>query len=121
MTTIAGFEPFVGQHCETTTTGNLLKAAGLELSEPMLFGLGEGLSYGVFVMKAMAMPFIGGRPRLEQVTQTLADNLGFKVDYRQSRSTRRAWANVAEFVDAGQPVGVKLNSRFLDYLSLIHI
>lgn len=117
MTVIDGFSPFVGQHCETTTTGNLLKAAGLELSEPMLFGLGGGLSYGVFVIKAMGMPFIGGRPRLEQITKSLADNLGFRVDYRQTRSAKRAWTNVSEFIDAGQPVGVKLNSRFLDYFT----
>jgi hypothetical protein len=34
-----------GQHCETTTLGALLRHEGLELSEPMLFGLGEGLGF----------------------------------------------------------------------------
>ncbi|MCK5136774.1 MAG: BtrH N-terminal domain-containing protein, partial [Bacteroidales bacterium] len=39
---IENFNPYKGQHCETTATGNLLKQIGIELSEPMLFGLGEG-------------------------------------------------------------------------------
>ena len=38
-------KPFVGQHCETTATGTLLNQLGIELSEPMLFGLGEGLGF----------------------------------------------------------------------------
>lgn len=114
-TTIAGFEPFVGEHCETTATGNLLHAAGLPLSEPMMFGLGQGLSYGIFTFKGAPAPFIGGRTRPEQLTQDLASRLGLDVDVRTTRSARRAWANVADFVDRGVPVGVKLNMRLLDY------
>lgn len=38
-------KPFDGLHCETTATGTLLKHIGIELSEPMLFGLGEGLGF----------------------------------------------------------------------------
>ena len=33
-------QPFVGQHCETTTVGTLLGQLGIHLSEPMLFGPG---------------------------------------------------------------------------------
>lgn len=115
MSMVQGFEPFSGQHCETSTTGNLLKAVGMELSEAMLYGLGEGLAFGVFAFKGMAAPFLGGRPRPEQITQTLARNLGFDLTYRQTRSRKRAWDNVADFVDAGRLVGAKLNMRLLDY------
>ena len=117
MTVIDGYEPFVGQHCETSTTGNLLRAAGLELSEPMLYGIGEGLSYGVLVFKSMGAPFVGGRPRPEAITKNLAKHLGFELEYRKTRSKKRAWDNVASFIDAGQPVAVKLNMRYLDYVS----
>lgn len=117
MGTIAGFSPFFGEHCETTATGNLLAAAGLRLSEPMLYGLGQGLAFGVFTFASMPAPFIGGRPKPEMLTSTLAARLDVAVDYRQTRSAAKAWAHVADFVDAGQPVGVKLNCRYLDYFS----
>ena len=42
---IQDFYPFEGQHCETTATGSLLQHLGIKLSEPMLFGLGEGLGF----------------------------------------------------------------------------
>ena len=117
MAGVEGFAPFVGEHCETNTSGNLLKHAGLELSEPMLYGLGEGLAFGVFAFRNVPTPFIGGGPGGEEITQNLARHLGLEVEYRQTRSKKKAWDNVVEFVDAGQPVGVKLNMRFLDYNS----
>ena len=117
MTTIANYAPFNGKHCETNATGNLLKHAGLELSEPMLFGIGEGLAFGIFVFKNAPAPFIGGRTRPEDITKTLAKNLGFEVEYKTTRSKKRAWENVVSFIDAGQPVGVKVDMFFLDYFN----
>jgi len=58
---LENFVPFEGQHCETTATGSLLKSIGIELSEPLLFGLGEGLGFIFWNMKQMDFPFIGGR------------------------------------------------------------
>lgn len=46
---IPEFKPFVGIHCETTATGCLLRQLDIELSEAMLFGLGEGL--GVYLLE----------------------------------------------------------------------
>jgi hypothetical protein len=60
---INNFKPFNGQHCEATTTGCLLQHLGIFFSEPMLFGLGEGLSFIIWNMKAMDFPFIGGRKK----------------------------------------------------------
>lgn len=110
---IENFEPFVGSHCETTTNGNLLRSAGMELSEPMLVGIGEGLAFVVFVIKGV--PFIGGRPKPEDITRNLVRHLGLDVEFRTTRSKTKAWDNVASFIDAGQPVGVKLDSYFLEY------
>ena len=115
MTMIEDFDGFTGQHCETTATGALLTHAGLQLSEPMIFGLGEGLGYGVFVFKAAPAPFIAGRSRPEAVTQTLAANLGLDVEFRETRSAKKAWDNIASFIDTGQPVAAKLDMHYLDY------
>lgn len=117
MAVIEHFAPFVGAHCETTTTGTLLAHGGLRVSEPMLYGIGQGLAYGVFTFASMPGPFIGGRPKGEVLTRTLASHLGIDVDYRQTRSAAKAWTNITDFVDAGQPVGVKLNCRYLDYFT----
>ena len=50
-------------HCETTALGVLLGHLGIDLSEPMLFGLGEGLSFVYWDAKYLDFPFLGGRSR----------------------------------------------------------
>ena len=63
---------FIGEHCETTATGTLLKFINIELSEPMLFGIGEGLGYIYWDMKNMAFPFLGGRIKPDYLKKNMA-------------------------------------------------
>jgi hypothetical protein len=110
-------QPFEGQHCETTATGTLLNHIGLELSEPILFGLGEGLSYIFWNMKTLDFPFIGGRVKPDILTQNIARNLGLDLEVKQTASQPKAWTNVVEKLDAGIPVGLKLDCFHLEYFS----
>jgi hypothetical protein len=114
---IQGFEPFVGQHCETTATGSLLKHAGLDLSEPMLFGLGQGLGFIYWDMKSMDFPFIGGRIQPKLLTDNIVGNLGLRIERKETSSTKKAWGNVRTNIDAGVPVGLQLDCYYLDYFT----
>lgn len=87
-------KPFVGQHCETTATGTLLNQLGIELSEPMLFGLGEGLGFVLWNMKSMNTPFIGGRIKPDLLTRNIVKNLGLSLDVRETSSKDKAWKSV---------------------------
>lgn len=106
-----------GRHCETTTLAALLHHQGLELSEPMLFGLGEGLGFVYWDAKSMDFPFLGGRTKPSMVTRTVADRLGLTLHIQETASPRRAWQNVAAAIDAGRPVGLQLDCYHLDYFT----
>ncbi|MEE1754538.1 BtrH N-terminal domain-containing protein [Streptomyces sp. SP18CS02] len=105
------------QHCETTALGVLLRHEGIDLSEPMLFGLGSGLSFIYWDSKGMDFPFLGGRVKPFELTRNLAAVLGLELLVRETTSPRKAWQNVAAPVDAGRPVGLQLDSYHLDYFS----
>jgi hypothetical protein len=118
---IKNFKPFVGQHCETTATGSLLIQMGIDLSEPMLFGLGEGLGFIFWNMKIMDFPFMGGRIKPDELTKNIARNLNLKLDVQETSSVKKAWENVKENIDKNIAVGLKLDSYHLDYFtSKIH-
>src|SRR5687768_500475 len=110
-------KPFIGQHCESTATGTLLKQIGIELSEPMLFGLGEGLSFIFWNMKTMDFPFIGGRIKPDQLTENIAKNLGLKLVVRETSSPTKAWQGVKELLDDDKAVGLKLDCCHLEYFT----
>ena len=87
-------QPFVGQHCETTTVGTLLGQLGIHLSEPMLFGLGEGLAYTIWKMKTMDFPFLGGRIKPDLITENIATNLVYSSRSKKQprRPKRGGWS-----------------------------
>ncbi|MFS8103863.1 BtrH N-terminal domain-containing protein [Lentzea alba] len=108
---------FTGRHCETTALGALLRHSGLELSEPMLFGLGEGLGFVYWDAKNLDFPFLGGRVKPAALTRTAADRLGLTLHVQETASPRKAWDNVTAALAAGRPVGLQLDSYHLDYFT----
>lgn len=111
------FKPFDGQHCESTATGTLLRQLDIELSEPMLFGLGEGLGFIFWNMKTMNLPFIGGRIKPDALTENIAKNLYLKLSVKETSSQQKAWEGVRELINSGQAVGLKLDCFHLEYFS----
>ncbi len=114
---IKDFRTFKGKHCETTTTGTLLKQLGIDFSEPMLFGLGEGLGYIYWNMKIMDFPFIGGRIKPDVLTKNICKNLNLKLKIKETSSIKKAWENIVENIDKDIAVGLKLDSYYLEYFT----
>lgn len=110
-------QPYVGQHCESTATGTLLNHIGVKLSEPMLFGLGEGLSFIYWNMKTMDFPFMGGRVKPDLLTANIAKNLGLKLVTKETSSVTKAWQEVKQLLDDGKAVGLKLDCYHLEYFT----
>lgn len=114
-------KPFQGNHCESTTTGTLLNQIGIPLSEPMIFGLGEGLGFIFWNMKIMEFPFIGGRIKPDFLTRNVTKNLNLHLEVQETSSTQKAWSMVRDLLNAKKIVGLKLDCFHLEYFkSPIH-
>jgi hypothetical protein len=118
MVEIQSFKPFVGVHCETTASGTLLRQLGIELSEAMMFGLGEGLGFIFWNMKIMDFPFIGGRVKPLSLTKNLAKNLKLEFDVKETTSVRKAWNNAKALLDDNIAIGLQLDSYYLEYFGV---
>lgn len=115
MTMVMDIEVRGMRHCETTALGVLLRHEGLDLSEPMLFGLGSGLSFIYWDSKAMGFPFLGGRVKPFELTRNLAAVLGLQLLVGETTSPRKAWQNVAVPIDAGRPSARQLPPGLLQH------
>jgi Domain of unknown function (DUF4872)/Butirosin biosynthesis protein H, N-terminal len=109
------FQPFVGVHCETVAAGTLLRASGVELSEPMLFGLGEGLGFVFLKLSSLPLPFVGGRSKPFELTRNLCRNLGAVLHASETNSHGKAWAQLEGALSHGAPVGLQVDCFYLDY------
>jgi hypothetical protein len=95
------FKPFDGMHCESTATGTILRQLNIELSEPMLFGIGEGLGFIFWNMKNMSLPFLGGRVKPDALTVNIARNLNLELTVKETSSMQKAWDDVKALIDNG--------------------
>ena len=114
---IDNFFEFKGKNCESSATGCLLKHAGIEMSEPMMLGLGESFGFMYWKMSIMNLPFIGGRSKQFELTRTLCRNLNVSLDTRETTSKKKAWTNIADYIDKKIPVGIQLDFFHLDYFN----
>ena len=112
---IENYTPFYGKHCETTAVGNLLQHCGIKLSEPMLFGIGEGLSFIYWDSKQMGFPFLGGRCKQDVLTDNIAKSLKVELNVKETSSKVKAWEFVKSNIDKGIPVGLKLDMYYMEY------
>lgn len=120
-TIVAGVNTSGGVHCETTALRVLLTHGGLQLSEPMLFGLGSGLSFIYWDSRQQNLPFLGGRVKPFVLSQNLTSRLGIDLRVEETTSRRKAWDQLRETLRDGTPVGLQLDSHDLEYFgSRVH-
>jgi hypothetical protein len=65
----------------------------------------------------MDFPFIGGRVKSDLLTENICRNLNLSLNVQQTASLKKAWATVTRLIDAGVPVGLKLDYFHLDCFS----
>jgi len=113
------FKHHQSAHCENGVASNLLKHNGLQISEPMVFGIGSGLFF-VYLpfIKVNHAPAISYRPLPGQIFNKLAKRLGLKIKREKfasiSNANKALDANLKNNIPTGLQVGVYNLSYFPD-------
>jgi hypothetical protein len=104
-------------HCESGSTSNLLLHFGIDMSEPMVFGIGAGLFFGFFpLVKIQGYPFITYRNTPGSIMRKTAKRLGVTIDGRKFSNPDKAMDALDEMLDRGIPVGVQTGIYWLPYV-----
>ncbi len=111
---VKDFEHRAGVHCGSTAMADILRHAGIELSEAMVFGLGSGLA--VYYLKSAHMSpsrqIMGRHFRLEE---NCAEALGLELRPHFEGDNEAAWQGVKDAIDADRPVLVQCDLCELPY------
>lgn len=110
-----GFQSLNTHHCVTGSMRHVYQFNHHPISEEMLLGLGEGVSFIYWHQKGQ-IPFIGGRgspkPSMEQIA---GQRTGVLITPRTTSSTARADQALFEILATGQPVMLQVDMGFLPY------
>lgn len=103
-------------HCENGVASNLLKHNGLNISEPMVFGIGSGLFF-VYLpfLKVNYAPAISYRPMPGQIFNRLAKRLGLKIKRQKFSSETNAIKALDENLKNNIPSGLQVGVYNLTY------
>jgi len=110
------FEHRPSAHCENGVTSNLLNFYGIDLSEPMIFGIGSGLffSYMPFI-KLNYLPVISFRPLPGWIFKRITKRLGIKINRKKFANPRIAMESLDENLAKGIPTGCLVGVFHLTY------
>lgn len=110
------FKHYQSAHCENGVTSNLLKFYGINLSEPMIFGIGSGLffSHMPFV-KVNNIPVTSFRPLPGIIFKRAAKRLGFKVNRKKFKNPKMAMKALDNLIAKEIPVGMLVGVYHLTY------
>ncbi|MET0760328.1 MAG: BtrH N-terminal domain-containing protein [Flavobacterium sp.] len=103
-------------HCENGVASNLLKHQGINISEPMVFGIGSGLFF-VYLpfIKVNHAPAISYRPMPGTIFNRMAKRLGIKVKRIKFSSNLKAQNALEENLKNNIPTGLQVGVYNLTY------
>ena len=103
-------------HCESGVTMELLRASGLDISEPLAFGIGSGVFFThIPFVKVTGHPVTAFRSLPGTIFGKTCARLGVKRTVKRFLSRRKAERTLNEKLAAGLSVGLRTNIQWLTY------
>ena len=110
------FQHSQAAHCENGVTSNLLKFYGIDLSEPMIFGIGSGyfFSHMPFI-KLNGMSVTSFRVLPGWIFKRVTRRLGISVKRFKFKNREKAMQELDNLLEKGIPVGMLVGVYLLPY------
>ncbi len=114
---VDGFEHLHAAHCESGVSRALFRDAGLDLSEPLVFGIGSGLFFvHVPFFKVMGHPLTSFRSMPGGIFANAAKRLGIRTHRSSWIRQQPAMASLDAALEQGHRVGLQVNIFWLPYI-----
>lgn len=110
------FEHRMGAHCESGTVSSLLNHAGLEITEPMVFGIAGGIFFGYMNTPFFSFPTIILRNRPGQIRVKVAKRLDITFNTQKFRNQEAGIKALDSLLDKKIPTGAQVDFFYMKYI-----
>ncbi|TFH41985.1 MAG: DUF4872 domain-containing protein, partial [Chrysiogenales bacterium] len=110
------FSHRMAAHCESGTVAALLNHAGLEISEPMVFGISGGIFFGYFESKKFPFPTFVVRNRPGRIRANFARRTGVKFHEQRFRDPGKGERELNTLLANGIPTACQTDFFYMNYL-----
>jgi len=103
-------------HCESGVMSSLLRHHGLNISEPMIFGLSNALNFAYIpFVKIGGMPLVSYRSIPKSIIKNIQKNLKIKMKLETFSSKKKGEERLDELLGEGKIVGAQSSVYWLEY------
>lgn len=110
------FEHRMGAHCESGTVTSLLNHKGLEITEPMVFGIAGNIFFGYFESSNFPFPTFIVRNRPGSIRKNIAKSLGVKFYTKEFKSAEKGEQMLDELIRKEIATAVQVDFYYMDYM-----
>ena len=114
--TITDFQHKMAAHCESGTLSGILNYNGLEITEPMVFGLANDIFFGYMKMKNFNFPTFFVRIQPGKLRTNIGKRLGVKYYSKTYKNQEEATQELDALLLKNIPVAVQVDFFYMDYL-----
>jgi len=110
------FKHKMAAHCETGTVTALLNHAGLEISEPMIFGISSGIFFGYFESSDFSFPTFIVRNKPGSIRENISKLIGVKFETLKFRDKTKGEQALNELIQKEIPTAAQVDFFYMDYM-----
>jgi hypothetical protein len=115
-TVVQSFRHMQSAHCESGVTASLVTHAGVQLSEPMAFGIGAGMFFAYLPLVRMhGLPLFTFRMFPGAIFNRVARQMRIPVRSARYRDKQRAADDLDRILNRGMPVGLQVGAFWLPF------
>ncbi len=115
--TMENYHHKMAAHCESGTVTALLNHGGLEITEPLVFGISGGIFFGYFhKTKAFSFPTFIMRNKPGQIRNNIENRLGVKFRTYEFRDPVKGQIQLDDLLIRKIPTGVQVDFFYMDYV-----
>lgn len=103
-------------HCESGVISGLLRHEGLEISEPLVFGISGAYFFGYFDNARFSVPMLAFRSQPGDIRKQTGKRLGVKFKTRTFSSVEKGQAALDAILAQGKPAGVQVDMFNMEYI-----
>ncbi len=116
MEKIIDFNHKMAAHCETGTLTALLNHNGLKISEPLVFGIANGIFFGYLESSNFPFPTFIVRSRPGQVRENISKRLKIKLNKFRFRDIEKGESQLDALLSEGKPVAAQVDFFYMSYM-----
>ena len=111
------FQHKMAAHCESGTVTSLLNHAGLDITEPLVFGISSGIFFGYFHrMRSFPFPTFIVRNKPGQMRSNMGKRLGIRFYTETFSNQEEGEERLDQLLEQNIPAGVQVDFFYMDYI-----